>query len=548
MSTTIPTPTASYQPDTRPAPGSAPPVDLLRKSAVDDDPTRARFLRTRGRQVSILNLAMWMIVLIRDLAMLPDPKAQFRIPVWLAAIVVQSGLVALAWSRLISTARRATVLTWVNLAVLTVVVAGGQVHIFSQPELTQLVFTDKTRATLGVWMAIGWVAPWYGLILGLSVLFARSWRECLWFGLGVGVVPVGIGFGVYAVNDVFSGADLRLILIQSVLYVLLAIVIAVYSQYRFDTLQREAEAAKRFGQYRLIRKLDAGGMGEVHLAEHLLLKRPSVIKLVRSDKATDPMLLARFEREVRMLATLTHPNTVAVFDYGHTTDGAFYYVMEYLPGLDLSQLVGGHGTVPPGRVVHLLRQVCAALREAHAAGLVHRDVKPSNVMLCERGGVPDVIKLLDFGLVQAASGPDRLTTQGSILGTPHYMSPEQAGGLEADHRSDLYSLGAAAYYLLTGRPPFERATMMLTLAAHLTAPVIPPSAADPAIPADLEAVVLKCLEKKPEDRFATARELDAALGRCACAADWNEDHAAAWWAARSSVSPGCHSSATETTS
>jgi serine/threonine-protein kinase len=175
-----------------------------------------------------------------------------------------------------------------------------------------------------------------------------------------------------------------------------------------------------------------------------------------------------------------------------------------------------------------LRQVCGALREAHAAGLIHRDVKPKNVMACERGGVADVAKLLDFGLVQAdMGGSDKLTGGGTVMGTPAYMSPEQASGLPTDARSDVYSLGATAYFLLTGRPPFTRPTLMLTLTAHITEP---PPPLDDHVPADLAAVVLRCLAKKPEERFTDVCALATALTACASAAEWCEHAAAAWWA------------------
>src|SRR5262249_51120439 len=174
--------------------------------------------------------------------------------------------------------------------------------------------------------------------------------------------------------------------------------------------------------------------------------------------------------EVQVTATLTHPNTVQIYDYGHAADGTFYYVMEYLPGPNLEQLVKQHGPLAPDRVVYLLRQVCGALREAHAAGLIHRDIKPSNIIVCERGGLPDVAKLLDFGVVDLPTRDPgvELTGQGQVLGTPLFMSAEQAAGLpDLDARSDLYSLGATAYFMLTGKAPFERATPNLVIAAHL---------------------------------------------------------------------------------
>src|SRR5262249_21167041 len=157
-------------------------------------------------------------------------------------------------------------------------------------------------------------------------------------------------------------------------------------------------------------------------------------------------LLRRFEREVRATARLSHPNTVEIYDYGHTEDGTFYYVMEYLPGLSLDEMIARHGPQPPARVVHFLRQLCGALGEAHEAGLIHRDIKPSNILACKQGGRHDVVKLLDFGLVRSLgvrrAEPARLTKEGLVVGTPEFMSPEQANGAEVmDARSDLYSLG-----------------------------------------------------------------------------------------------------------
>ena len=233
---------------------------------------------------------------------------------------------------------------------------------------------------------------------------------------------------------------------------------------------------------------------------------------------TDPRALERFEREFRLTARLSHPNTVEVYDYGRAEDGTYYYVMEYLKGLSLAELVNRHGPLPPGRVVYLLRQVCGALRKAHAAGLIHRDIKPSNIFAARQGGLGDVAKLLDFGFVlpTAILGEATLTGEGQILGTPLYMSPEQAkGGHELDERSDIYSLGAVAYHLLTGRPPFQAKGRTAVLIAHARDPVEPPSRVRPGIPEDLERVVLRCLAKPPDERFPDAEALEQALGACA---------------------------------
>src|SRR3954471_7296795 len=284
-------------------------------------------------------------------------------------------------------------------------------------------------------------------------------------------------------------------------------------------------------------------MGEVYLAEHQLLKRPCALKLIRPEGVADPKALARFEREVRLTATLSHPNTVEIYDYGCTEDGTYYYVMEYLPGLSLEELIGRHGPLPPGRAVYLLRQVCLALREAHATGLVHRDIKPSNIFASRRGGMDDVAKLFDFGLVLPASavGDPQMSGRGQVLGTPSFMSPEQAtGGRELDGRSDIYSLGAVAYYLLTGRPPFRGDDGLGLLIAHARDPVEPPSRVREGVPDDLERVVLRCLAKDPADRFPDALALELALADCRCAEDWDLDRAARWWcdADRAPSTPG----------
>src|SRR3954447_5768571 len=291
-------------------------------------------------------------------------------------------------------------------------------------------------------------------------------------------------------------------------------ILAVGSAYQagaFRRLRREVADARRLGPYRLRGRIGAGGMGEVYLAEHRLLKRPCAVKLIRPEAVADPDARARFEREVQITAALPHPNIVEVYDYGRAEDGVYYYVMEYLPGLSLEELVERHGPLPPGRAVHLLRQVCRALRVAHAAGLIHRDIKPSNVIVAASRGVEDQAKLLDFGLVlpPAGSRAPGLTRAGQVLGTPLFMAPEQAtsDGRVVDGRSDLYALGAVAYYLLTGRPPFEGDDGLAVLIAHARDPVVPPSRVWADLPEALERVVLWCLAKDPAERFPDAEGL-----------------------------------------
>jgi serine/threonine protein kinase len=292
--------------------------------------------------------------------------------------------------------------------------------------------------------------------------------------------------------------------------------------------------AGQFGQYRLKGKLGAGGMGELYEAEHLLLRRPCAIKLIKPGNEARATALARFEREVRAAARLSHWNTAQIYDYGHTDDGTFYYVMELLPGLDLDELVRRYGPLAPERAVHFLRQTCDALREAHAVGLIHRDIKPANIFAAQRGGVYDVAKLLDFGLVKLEAGEDiedlHASGRGGFSGSPLYMAPEQAIRYrDVDARSDLYSLGAVAYYLLTGRPPFSGKCLFEVIRAHFGDDVVRPSRVRAGVPADVEEVVLRCLRKDLDGRFQSAQELQEALSRCQSADKWTQQRAAAWW-------------------
>lgn len=253
------------------------------------------------------------------------------------------------------------------------------------------------------------------------------------------------------------------------LWCLTAVAVATLVSRIIYGLRRAVHEARRLGQYTLEEKIAEGGMGVVYRARHALLRRPTAIKLLPPEKA-GATSLKRFEREVQLTSILTHPNTVAVYDYGHTPDGVFYYAMEFLDGVNLQDLVREEGRQPPNRVVHILRQMCGALAEAHSIGLIHRDVKPANVILCERGGIPDVAKVLDFGLVRdlQTAGEVGLTGEVAIAGTPLYLSPEAINAPErVDARSDLYAVGAVGYYLLTGHPVFEARTIVEICGHHL---------------------------------------------------------------------------------
>lgn len=376
------------------------------------------------------------------------------------------------------------------------------------------------------------VLPWMILIYTYGFFIPNSLRGIISVVSLMVISPivgaVMTGMNVTQVSDVlYSGGLSEMVILLSI-----AAGTAIYGSYRVGSLRREAFDAKGVGMYTLRKQIGSGGMGEVYLAEHRLLKRPCAIKLIRRDKVDDENVLLRFESEVQATAGLTHPNTIEIYDYGHTEEGTFYYAMEFLPGLNLQEIVERFGPLPAERVVHLLKQVCSALAEAHHKGFIHRDIKPGNIFSAERGGIYDVAKLLDFGLVKD-SRPDKdslnLTMEGAVVGSPLYTSPEVVtGDGEPDTRSDIYSLGASAYFLLTGKPVFEGESALKVVFAHASKAVKPMSEINPSISRELEAIVLKCLEKKPENRFQKVEELDLALSQLELKA-WTQKRATAWW-------------------
>jgi eukaryotic-like serine/threonine-protein kinase len=261
----------------------------------------------------------------------------------------------------------------------------------------------------------------------------------------------------------------------------------------------------------------------VWAAFHTGLGREVALKTLRPERA-DAVAVQRFEREVRAMTELTHPNTVRVFDHGVTDDGLWYYTMELLEGADLATLVAREGPLPPARAVYLVDQACRALAEAHARGTIHRDLKPENLFVTRAGTEGDFIKVLDFGIAKVLEEAESatLTREGTIAGTPSFMSPESAMGRPTTAASDVYALGAVLYFVLAGRPPFEQTALPALLFAHVSeAPAPPSDKRGEALPEDLEQVVLRALEKQPEARYPDAGALAAALSQCACAGTWH---------------------------
>jgi serine/threonine protein kinase len=296
--------------------------------------------------------------------------------------------------------------------------------------------------------------------------------------------------------------------------------------------QQAVLMAKELGQYQLETKLGEGGMGVVYRGRHRMMRRPTAIKLLHPDKTTDDGI-ARFEREVQLTCQLNHPNTIAIYDYGRTPEGVFFYAMEFLDGINLDALITRYGPQPEGRVIHLLRQICGSLAEAHGIGLVHRDIKPANIMVGHRGGESDVVKVLDFGLVKAVDSKKEssITSAGAVIGTPLYMSPESIENPDrVDSRSDLYSVAAVGYCLLTGGPPFDGGNVLEICMHHSrTPPERPSERLKRTVSADLEEVLLKGLAKKPAERFASARVFAEALAGCASAGQWSSQESDEWW-------------------
>ncbi len=364
---------------------------------------------------------------------------------------------------------------------------------------------------------------------GVPVIGAWKWLPDYEFGVTTEIDVAEAYAPIYVLRRAFWGL-FGLLALSGGLILLFTIAMARMQK----AAQRAALAARQLGQYQLEEKLGEGGMGVVYRGRHKLLRRPTAIKLLHPDKTTDDAI-TRFEREVQLTCQLNHPNTVAIYDFGRTSEGIFFYAMEYLEGIDLDTLVARHGRQTEGRVIHILRQICGSLAEAHAISLVHRDIKPANLMLCRRGGESDVVKVLDFGLVKAidAQKQSTLTAANVVMGTPNYLSPESFENPEAvGPASDLYAVAAVGYFLVAGSPPFSGQSALEICMHHVkTPPQRPTDRVGVSVAADLEAVLLKGLAKKPADRFATATEFAEALTACAAANTWTAHQADAWWTA-----------------
>jgi serine/threonine-protein kinase len=380
------------------------------------------------------------------------------------------------------------------------------------------------------------LATTYTLIARSVIVPSTFWRT---FVLGtVSIVPAL--YFIYTRQMSFvahaPASQVRTFLMFATLWCLVAVATSSLQSRLLYGLRERIREATKLGQYTLQEKIGEGGMGAVFRATHAMLRRPAAIKLLLPGRAGEREV-SRFEREVQLTSRLQHPNTISIFDYGRTADGAFYYVMELLDGFDLDSLVEAEGPLSPGRTVHILSQASAALVEAHGLGLIHRDIKPANLILTERIDEPDIVKVVDFGLVKllgAESNEVGSTQADAITGTPLYLAPEAITTPHAvDARADIYALGAVGFYLLTGQHVFDGNTVVEVCSKHLLEPPVSPSLRTTRpIPERLDQLILACLAKSPSERPASAAALKAELQAVAEQSPHDAAAAKRWWQER----------------
>jgi len=499
--------------------GTRPSFETLSSSVADDERAlRQVRLALFGKVACLVAISLYVLggalsILNPELEWLRHPTHPSRI-MHLAAIAVLGGV----WAAC-STRRR---LSWTTLRWLD----GGAV-----------VFVCTVYAAMGAFVPAR-VVPELAMILAVTntlvarvVIVPTSTSRTGWIGALSSVATIASTWYVHYLAAGAGRATERALIAAG--WLALAVVLVTLAARLVYGLRKQVREARTFGQYTLEDPIGRGGMGEVYRARHAMLRRPTALKLLAPGRGGQ-LDLIRFEREVQLTSQLTHPNTVAVYDYGRTPDGIFYYVMEYLDGVDLEELVRANGPQPPGRVAHVLRQICGALEEAHGVGLIHRDIKPANVILCERAGQGDVAKVVDFGLVKNVvelDGGTRATNANLIAGTPMYLPPESLLAPDKiDRRADLYAVGAVGYYLLTGKTVFEGRTSVEVFDHTIhTRPVRPAERLGRPLPKSLEGVVLACLEKDPNARPATAQDVLTRLENLGDLEAWTAKDARAWW-------------------
>ncbi len=388
----------------------------------------------------------------------------------------------------------------------------------------------------GTWIPTQGISEICVIILLFPVIVPNvAWKTFVASFLAASMDPIG----TIVVGDFGEGGVTVPELIRAYYWNYICVFLALIPARIIHTMGQDVNRARDLGSYNLGALLGKGGMGEVYRASHRMLAREAAVKLIRpetlGDADTAKRAIGRFQLEAKATANLHSPYTINLYDFGVTDEGAFYYVMELLDGYDCDTLVRQFGPLSPERTIHLLRQACRSLWDAHRSGLIHRDIKPANIYVCHYGHDYDYIKVLDFGLVKESGGERKgeapLTVANTLTGTPAFMAPEMLlDKSDVDGRSDLYALGCVGYWLLTGEMVFERDTPVKMLAAHLQeAPVPPSKRTELELPAGLDEIILTCLEKAPENRPENAAALEALLAKCDTGSRWSSAEARNWW-------------------
>jgi serine/threonine-protein kinase len=428
-----------------------------------------------------------------------------------------------------------------------------ELFVFGTMLVHLIVFNLNFILSLSVQMTLNYLPSgiyraaigFFALIVVYGMFIPNRWRRAAVVIGSIAVTPAIVALLLWAGYPKVRVALAPALSPQDVsftaLFIFAGSIIAVIGSHLVDTMRTNAARTREMGMYQLKERIGSGGMGEVWKAEHRLLARPAAIKMIRADvlaadgNGQEDFLIQRFEREAQITASLRSPHTVELYDFGNTLAGTFYYVMEYLQGFDLDNLVERFGPLPPERATYLLKQAADSLSEAHSKGLIHRDIKPSNLHVGQMGTYDDFVKVLDFGLVKAIPqlGTDemKLTAEGTTTGTPAFMAPEVAlGKTEIDARSDIYALGCVGYWLLTGMLVFEGETPMEIVVNHVKSFPVPPSQrSEFEIPACLDETIMACLSKDPAERPQKMSELAEMLDACQLAERWTQAKAKAWW-------------------
>jgi serine/threonine-protein kinase len=502
----------------------------------------------RLRVMALLYAAVFFLAGTAPVLLLPDERAAFLgSPTrWLSSLLSIGSALLVAF---LASRPRLSSDTVVRLGLVYQVV--GSIGIACAEYLQPPTGTTAMSPLMG----LSWVAVW---MLSFTIVVPSRPSSALVASLAsASVVPIVAGIAT-RLGYLPAVSPLEFFL-HVVLPYLIVVVIAGVAAKLVYSLGIDLKRALDLGSYQLEERLGSGGMGEVWRARHRLLARPAAVKLIRPEvfqaagAAKQSALRRRFEREAQTTSLLQSPHTIDLFDYGVTDDGAFYYAMELLDGFDLKTLVERFGPLPVERAVHLLVQVCHSLAEAHASGLVHRDITPANIFVCRYGRDVDFVKVLDFGLVkpdaEVADQDHGVTHADRIGGTPAFMSPEQAlGQRQIDGRADIYALGCVAYWLVTGSLVFPRNSAMAMAVAHSQAEPEPPShRTELPVPASFDALVLECLAKSPAERPPTAEVLAHRLESLADVPLWDRSRAREWWNLHRPVDPARRRLAADTT-